>query len=313
MIFCLHRSPIRFGNQHIAGSQRVLLWYAETPHPVQVQRPWRRWSYHPCKIRPSVWWLTAKSLSFCQCNRHLQWSCGIWLSRPLAKRRWMSVKSGWPTSWSTGVSAGSTTCLRWRDHGSLCSLSLVLSAELHGALGVSSQDYLYGESTKFLSYNDFVNKELVLFSNSDNERSIPCLVDGGSESSAVAKNDSWIWSHALLSVFVCLCVYDRSEAWPQESSVLLLQEEWQAGGEGGPAGWFCGRDVSLSPWRGELMPHFDFFFFFQKLFKEGLFYFDVTFNGCVLFLLASLLLMYIDWKCSDKYAYVRSCKVFIHY
>lgn len=48
----------------------------------------------------------------------------------------------------------------------------------------SSQDYLYGESTKFLSYNDFVNKELVLFSNSDNERSIPCLVDGGSQSPA---------------------------------------------------------------------------------------------------------------------------------
>uniref|UniRef100_A0A3Q2U469 DNA topoisomerase 2 n=1 Tax=Fundulus heteroclitus TaxID=8078 RepID=A0A3Q2U469_FUNHE len=40
------------------------------------------------------------------------------------------------------------------------------------------EDYLYGQSTKSLSYNDFVNKELVLFSNSDNERSIPCLVDG---------------------------------------------------------------------------------------------------------------------------------------
>ncbi|XP_017274093.1 DNA topoisomerase 2-alpha isoform X2 [Kryptolebias marmoratus] len=40
------------------------------------------------------------------------------------------------------------------------------------------EDYLYGQSTKFLSYNDFVNKELVLFSNSDNERSLPCLVDG---------------------------------------------------------------------------------------------------------------------------------------
>uniref|UniRef100_A0A4W5QGK6 DNA topoisomerase 2 n=1 Tax=Hucho hucho TaxID=62062 RepID=A0A4W5QGK6_9TELE len=33
-------------------------------------------------------------------------------------------------------------------------------------------------STKSLSYNDFVNKELVMFSNSDNERSLPCLVDG---------------------------------------------------------------------------------------------------------------------------------------
>ncbi|XP_041830802.1 DNA topoisomerase 2-alpha [Melanotaenia boesemani] len=40
------------------------------------------------------------------------------------------------------------------------------------------EDYLYGQSTKSLSYNDFVNKELVLFSNSDNERSLPCLVDG---------------------------------------------------------------------------------------------------------------------------------------
>ncbi|XP_062298175.1 DNA topoisomerase 2-alpha [Scomber scombrus] len=40
------------------------------------------------------------------------------------------------------------------------------------------EDYLYGQALKSLSYNDFVNKELVLFSNSDNERSIPCLVDG---------------------------------------------------------------------------------------------------------------------------------------
>uniref|UniRef100_UPI003AAD5223 DNA topoisomerase 2-alpha n=1 Tax=Centroberyx gerrardi TaxID=166262 RepID=UPI003AAD5223 len=40
------------------------------------------------------------------------------------------------------------------------------------------EEYLYGQATTSLSYNDFVNKELVLFSNSDNERSIPCLVDG---------------------------------------------------------------------------------------------------------------------------------------
>ncbi|XP_070707709.1 DNA topoisomerase 2-alpha [Pempheris klunzingeri] len=40
------------------------------------------------------------------------------------------------------------------------------------------EEYLYGQATKSLSYNNFVNKELVLFSNSDNERSIPCLVDG---------------------------------------------------------------------------------------------------------------------------------------
>lgn len=41
-----------------------------------------------------------------------------------------------------------------------------------------SEVYLYEKDTKSVSYADFVNKELVLFSNADNERSIPCLVDG---------------------------------------------------------------------------------------------------------------------------------------
>uniref|UniRef100_A0A4W4HG70 DNA topoisomerase 2 n=1 Tax=Electrophorus electricus TaxID=8005 RepID=A0A4W4HG70_ELEEL len=40
------------------------------------------------------------------------------------------------------------------------------------------EQYLYGTCTRHLSYNDFINKELILFSNSDNERSIPSLVDG---------------------------------------------------------------------------------------------------------------------------------------
>uniref|UniRef100_A0A7N4PME3 DNA topoisomerase 2 n=1 Tax=Sarcophilus harrisii TaxID=9305 RepID=A0A7N4PME3_SARHA len=40
------------------------------------------------------------------------------------------------------------------------------------------EDYLYGKATKHLTYNDFINKELILFSNSDNERSIPSMVDG---------------------------------------------------------------------------------------------------------------------------------------
>ncbi|XP_005220838.1 DNA topoisomerase 2-alpha isoform X1 [Bos taurus] len=39
-------------------------------------------------------------------------------------------------------------------------------------------DYLYGQATTYLTYNDFINKELILFSNSDNERSIPSMVDG---------------------------------------------------------------------------------------------------------------------------------------
>ncbi|XP_033100510.1 DNA topoisomerase 2-alpha-like isoform X2 [Anneissia japonica] len=38
--------------------------------------------------------------------------------------------------------------------------------------------YLYNKDTRFITYNDFINKELVLFSNADNERSIPSMVDG---------------------------------------------------------------------------------------------------------------------------------------
>ncbi|XP_015928118.1 DNA topoisomerase 2-alpha [Parasteatoda tepidariorum] len=38
--------------------------------------------------------------------------------------------------------------------------------------------YLYGKNTEAITYNDFVNKELILFSNTDNERSIPSMVDG---------------------------------------------------------------------------------------------------------------------------------------
>uniref|UniRef100_A0A6P4ERW4 DNA topoisomerase 2 n=1 Tax=Drosophila rhopaloa TaxID=1041015 RepID=A0A6P4ERW4_DRORH len=38
--------------------------------------------------------------------------------------------------------------------------------------------YLYAKGTKHITYADFINLELVLFSNADNERSIPSLVDG---------------------------------------------------------------------------------------------------------------------------------------
>ncbi|KAL3320015.1 DNA topoisomerase 2-beta [Cichlidogyrus casuarinus] len=38
--------------------------------------------------------------------------------------------------------------------------------------------HLYGKDTTVISYHDFVNRELVLFSNLDNERSIPSMVDG---------------------------------------------------------------------------------------------------------------------------------------
>ena len=42
----------------------------------------------------------------------------------------------------------------------------------------SVDDYLYQKNTKQISYTDFVHKELVLYFNLDNERSIPSLVDG---------------------------------------------------------------------------------------------------------------------------------------
>uniref|UniRef100_A0A0M3IS16 TOP4c domain-containing protein n=1 Tax=Ascaris lumbricoides TaxID=6252 RepID=A0A0M3IS16_ASCLU len=41
-----------------------------------------------------------------------------------------------------------------------------------------TEEYLYDKDTHTVSFKDFVNKELVLFSNLDNERSIPSLVDG---------------------------------------------------------------------------------------------------------------------------------------
>ncbi|XP_014286491.1 DNA topoisomerase 2 [Halyomorpha halys] len=41
-----------------------------------------------------------------------------------------------------------------------------------------NEEYLYTKDTKSITYKDFINKELVLFSNMDNERSIPNMVDG---------------------------------------------------------------------------------------------------------------------------------------
>lgn len=40
------------------------------------------------------------------------------------------------------------------------------------------EDYLYAKNTRMVTYKDFINKELVLYSNMDNERSIPSMVDG---------------------------------------------------------------------------------------------------------------------------------------
>ncbi len=41
-----------------------------------------------------------------------------------------------------------------------------------------NESFLYAAQTGAISYADFINKELILFSNMDNERSIPSIVDG---------------------------------------------------------------------------------------------------------------------------------------
>ena len=40
------------------------------------------------------------------------------------------------------------------------------------------QLYLYNKETKKVTYSEFINRELILFSNMDVERSIPSMVDG---------------------------------------------------------------------------------------------------------------------------------------
>ena len=41
-----------------------------------------------------------------------------------------------------------------------------------------NESFLYGEDTQSITYSKFINKELILFSNADNERSIGSMVDG---------------------------------------------------------------------------------------------------------------------------------------
>ena len=65
------------------------------------------------------------------------------------------------------------------SHGSPLIFSLQSALYLMAFLwSPSLQSFLYGESTDFITYSDFINKELILFSNMDNERSIPSMVDG---------------------------------------------------------------------------------------------------------------------------------------
>ena len=62
-----------------------------------------------------------------------------------------------------------------------------------------NESFLYGEQTRSITYSDFINKELILFSNADNERSIPSMVDG-------LKPGGW----AAIRQEVWLCKLDRA-------------------------------------------------------------------------------------------------------
>lgn len=63
----------------------------------------------------------------------------------------------------------------------------------------------------------------------------------------------WTWQCSNLKLHFCVRPQTRSE----EGAVLLLQEEWQAWGEGGSVSWVSGRDVSLSSWRSKMILHWN--------------------------------------------------------
>lgn len=86
-----------------------------------------------------------------------------------------------------------------------------------------NESLLYAEQMDHISYSDFINKELILFSNMDNERSIACSVDGeGYEISLCVC--ACAWSNLCMYVYVHACAF-RSETWSEESVVHVFQEE----------------------------------------------------------------------------------------
>ena len=69
----------------------------------------------------------------------------------------------------------------------------------------SLQSFLYSESTDFITFSDFINKELILFSNMDNERSIPSMVDGGLQC-----NQSKVVSSMMMMYTVIILISNRT-------------------------------------------------------------------------------------------------------
>ncbi|XP_044767164.1 DNA topoisomerase 2 [Coccinella septempunctata] len=63
------------------------------------------------------------------------------------------------------------------DHRKEWLTNFMVESRRRKELGLAEK-YLYQKDTKYITYTDFVNLELVLFSNADNIRSIPSMVDG---------------------------------------------------------------------------------------------------------------------------------------
>ena len=79
--------------------------------------------------------------------------------------------------------------------------------------------YLYNKETKKVTYSEFINRELILFSNMDVERSIPSMVDGKYFSPtlvsicllAVLLMTKAIWDHNIVTLFVAHSVSHNVE------------------------------------------------------------------------------------------------------
>ncbi|CAG11670.1 unnamed protein product, partial [Tetraodon nigroviridis] len=137
------RLPGRFGHQHQQRGQRVLRRDGEAPHHLQIQRGGGRRRHHPGEWGPGP-------------SSHPSSPPLPPPLRLLPFQAFSKKKTDDRKEWLTNF---------MEDRR---------QRRMHGL----PEQYLYGSQARHLSYNDFINKELILFSNSDNERSIPSLVDG---------------------------------------------------------------------------------------------------------------------------------------
>ena len=94
-------------------------------------------------------------------------------------------------------------------------------------------DYLYRKDTKQINFNDFINKELVLFSKSSTERAIPSIMVRMTLSSI---------SRLTLGVSPS----GRSQTGSTENHVRLFHEESHSRNQSGATGGQSGGELCLS-------------------------------------------------------------------